>query len=185
MRYVFTMLMAGFVLITKAQNADYLAYIRQYATLAMQEQNRTGIPASITLAQGLLESGAGKGNLVMRSNNHFGIKCKNTWTGATALHDDDARNECFRAYPSAEDSYRDHSDFLKNNTRYAALFNYATEDYQAWAHGLKKAGYATNPRYPQMLIKVIEEYQLHSYTLAALRNQEPPMADVAVATPEL
>jgi hypothetical protein len=145
-------------------SADYAAYIIQYGELAMQEQQRTGIPAAIKMAQGLLESGAGKGSLVQRSNNHFGIKCKAEWTGAKAYHDDDAKAECFRAYPSPEDSYADHSNYLRNSSRYAFLFELDINDYKGWAHGLRKAGYATNPRYPQLLIKVIEDNHLADLT---------------------
>jgi LysM repeat protein len=129
---------------------------------------RTGVPASITLAQGIHESGAGAGQLVLESNNHFGIKCKSNWTGESVKHDDDAKGECFRKYPSAEDSYKDHSDFLRNSQRYASLFTLDPVDYEGWANGLKKAGYATNPKYPQALIKIIEDYHLQDYTLMAL-----------------
>jgi len=135
------------------------------------------VPASITLAQGILESENGNSELVKKSNNHFGIKCKNTWTGETVTHDDDANGECFRAYTSADESYRDHSDFLKVNKRYGALFNLDPEDYAGWARGLKKAGYATNPKYPELLIKYIEQYDLQQYTLIALNKQ--PETDIA------
>src|SRR5690606_35110935 len=113
---------------------------------------RSGVPAAITLAQGILESESGNSELVKKSNNHFGIKCKSTWTGDTVSHDDDANGECFRAYKNASDSYRDHSDFLRGNKRYADLFKLSQDDYAGWAKGLKKAGYATNPRYPDLLI---------------------------------
>jgi LysM repeat protein len=156
----------------EAQDSAYRAYIQQYAPLAIAEQQRSGVPAAIKLAQGLLESGAGTGDLTRRSNNHFGIKCKNTWTGERAYHDDDARGECFRAYQTAEASYRDHSDFLRGNARYAFLFQLPPDDYRGWAEGLKKAGYATNPRYAAMLIKVIEENGLHKYTQAAMTGTD-------------
>lgn len=150
------------------KNEKVLQYISQYKELAMAEMQRTGVPASITLAQGIHESGAGGSKLAMASNNHFGIKCKSNWTGESVKHDDDAKGECFRKYPSSEDSYKDHSDFLKNGQRYAFLFSLEPTDYQGWSNGLKKAGYATNPKYPQVLIKLIEDYQLQDYTLIAL-----------------
>lgn len=149
------------------------AYIAQYRELAIAEMKRTGVPAAITLAQGIHESGAGQSDLASRSNNHFGIKCKSNWTGESVRHDDDARGECFRKYPSVEDSYRDHSDFLKNGARYASLFSLDPTDYAGWAHGLKKAGYATNPKYPQVLIGLVELYDLQQYTLLALGQPAP------------
>lgn len=127
-----------------------------------------GVPAAITLAQGILETESGNSDLVKRSNNHFGIKCKNTWTGETVYHDDDARGECFRKYNSAVESYRDHSNFLRGREHYAFLFDLDPSDYKAWAYGLKKAGYATNPRYPELLIKSIEENNLNEYSLTAI-----------------
>lgn len=142
-------------------------YIRKYQQLAMNEQVRTGIPAAITLAQGLHESGFGNGELALKSNNHFGIKCKPNWQGATTTHNDDALGECFRAYDSVAASYRDHSDFLVTGRRYSFLFNLNVEDYKGWANGLKKAGYATNPKYPQLLIKLVENYNLSEYTIIA------------------
>lgn len=143
-------------------------YIHTYKHLAIAEMKRTGVPAAITLAQGIHESGAGKSKLATSSNNHFGIKCKSTWTGEKVYHDDDARGECFRKYSAVEDSYKDHSDFLRNGQRYAFLFQLDPEDYTGWATGLKQAGYATNPKYPQVLIKIVEEYELQNYTLVAL-----------------
>ncbi len=155
-----------------AQNADIIQYINTYKFLAIQEMQRTGVPASIKLAQGILETQAGVSDLVKRSNNHFGIKCKSGWNGSKVYHDDDERGECFRAYASAEDSYRDHSDFLKRSPRYAFLFQLDPEDYQDWAKGLKKAGYATNPKYTQQLVKFIETYDLQLYTLIALGKRK-------------
>ena len=137
-------------------------YIETYAQLAIQEMDRTGIPASIKIAQGILETDAGRSDLVKQSNNHFGIKCKTSWTGDKVYHDDDASGECFRKYNSAIDSYTDHSDYLKSQPRYAFLFNYDMNDYKSWAWGLKKAGYATSPIYAQNLIKFIETYNLNS-----------------------
>ncbi len=147
-----------------------LDYIDAYKELAIEEMRRTGVPASIKLAQGIHETQAGKSVLVLKSNNHFGIKCKSVWTGAKVYHDDDARGECFRSYPSSLDSYRDHSDFLKNSQRYAFLFEMDPTDYKGWAYGLKKAGYATNIKYSQILIRIIEEYGLHNYTMIALNR---------------
>ena len=124
---------------------------------------RSGVPASITLAQGLLESGNGRSELALKSNNHFGIKCHNGWKGGKVYHDDDAKGECFRKYDDPADSYRDHSDFLRYRDRYKFLFDYKVTDYKAWAYGLKKAGYATDPAYPTKLIRLIEEYKLYEY----------------------
>ena len=148
-----------------AQRITAEQYIEQYKKIAISEMKRMGIPAAITLAQGLLETESGNSELVKKSNNHFGIKCKNTWTGTIVTHDDDATGECFRAYLTAEESFRDHSNFLRGNTRYGPLFNLETTDYKSWAYGLKKAGYATNPLYPQILIKNVEQYNLQQYTL--------------------
>ena len=153
----------------KAQrNSDVVDYINTYKEIAIREMQRSGIPASITLAQGIHESMAGKSDLVIKSNNHFGIKCRDEWKGERVYHDDDARGECFRSYTKAEESYVDHSDFLKNGARYAFLFKIDPADYSQWAYGLKKAGYATNPKYPQILIKYIEDYNLQQYTLIAM-----------------
>jgi LysM repeat protein len=140
-------------------------YIEMYKDLAIKEMKRMGVPAAITLAQGLLETESGNSVLVKKSNNHFGIKCKSSWTAESVTHDDDAKGECFRSYKTAEDSYRDHSNFLRANQRYSFLFSLDVADYKAWAQGLKKAGYATNPKYPQILIKHIEQYNLQQYTL--------------------
>lgn len=148
------------------------AYIEKFRDIAIEEMQRTGVPASITLAQGIHETGAGTSDLVTRSNNHFGIKCKTEWTGEKVYHDDDARGECFRKYDDPLISYRDHSDFLKNRAHYASLFKLDPTDYEAWAHGLKKAGYATNPKYPQILIKLIRDYNLQEYTLIALGRKQ-------------
>jgi len=139
-----------------------LTYIERFKTIAIQEMNLYGIPASITLAQGIFESGAGNGDLAKIANNHFGIKCNSEWKGKTYYKDDDNVNDCFRVYDHPEDSYRDHSEFLKRK-RYAALFELDKNDYQGWAYGLKAAGYATNPNYPQLLINVIQKYNLDQY----------------------
>ena len=158
----------------KAQrNSDVIDYINTYKEIAIREMQRSGIPASITLAQGIHESMAGKSDLCSRSNNHFGIKCRAEWKGEKVYHDDDARGECFRSYKKAEESYVDHTDFLKNGARYAFLFNYEPTNYSQWEYGLKKAGYATNPKYPQILIKYIEDYNLQQYTLIAMGKLSP------------
>lgn len=149
-------------------SANGVNYVNAYKGLAIAEEQRTGVPAAITLAQGLHESEAGTSELVRGSNNHFGIKCKADWKGAVFYHDDDSRQECFRSYPTAADSYRDHSDFLRQGSRYAFLFQLDPTDYEGWAYGLKKAGYATNIRYSQILIKLIREYHLQQYTLIAV-----------------
>ena len=138
-------------------------YIQKYSDLAVEEMYRSGVPASITLAQGLLESGYGLSELAVKGNNHFGIKCHNAWTGAKVYHDDDAKGECFRKYDSPEESFRDHSDFLRYRDRYKFLFDLDPTDYKGWAHGLRKAGYATDPKYPEKLIRIIEEYELYLY----------------------
>ena len=152
-----------------AQSAEFIKdYIARYRDIAIEEMKRTGVPASIKLAQGIHESSAGQSDLVFRSNNHFGIKCKSNWSGESVSHTDDAPNECFRKYAMPEESYKDHSDFLRKNQRYAFLFNLDPTDYEAWANGLKKAGYATNPRYPQLIIKLIKEYDLQHYSLIAM-----------------
>lgn len=150
-----------------AQDLTPVQYIEKYKDLAIREMKRMGIPAAITLAQGILESESGNSILVKKSNNHFGIKCKSTWTASGVSHDDDAIGECFRVYKTDEDSYRDHSNFLRNNQRYGNLFRLDVTDYKGWAYGLKKAGYATNPQYPNILIKNIEQYNLQQYTLVA------------------
>lgn len=138
-------------------------YLNRYSALAVSEMRRTGIPASITLAQGMLESDYGRSSLARKGNNHFGIKCHNDWNGDKMYHDDNRKGECFRVYASVEDSYRDHSDFLVTGSRYRDLFRLSSTDYRAWAHGLKKAGYATDPNYPSLLIRKIEDYRLHAY----------------------
>lgn len=148
-------------------------YIDAYKDVAIEEMKRTGVPAAITLAQGIHETGAGQSVLVKKSNNHFGIKCKADWQGESVSHDDDARGECFRKYVDPVDSYKDHSDFLKTRKHYAFLFTLDPMDYEGWAWGLKKAGYATNPKYPQILIKLINEYHLQDYTQIALGEREP------------
>jgi hypothetical protein len=147
-----------------------LQYIARYKTIAIQEMNLYGVPASITLAQGLFESGSGNSDLARFANNHFGIKCTSEWSGKSYYKDDDQKNECFRVYDKPEDSFRDHSLFLKRKY-YARLFELDRRDYKGWALGLKKAGYATNPNYPALLINIIEKYNLGQYDAAAVQTQ--------------
>ena len=146
-------------------NQRYQQYIDQYKDIAIEQMRRWKIPASITLAQGIFESGAGQSELAVKGNNHFGIKCHG-WTGRTLYHNDDQQGECFRAYPSAFDSYEDHSRFLANGQRYRSLFSLKTTDYKGWARGLKAAGYATNPQYADRLIELIQLYRLYQYDTA-------------------
>jgi len=159
-----------------AQRISPEEYIATYKDLAMREMQRSGVPAAITLAQGIFESESGNSNLVKESNNHFGIKCKPEWMGDRVYHDDDLKGECFRKYDSAALSYADHSDFLRTRANYTSLFDLDPADYKSWAYGLKKAGYATNPRYPQLVIKVIEQYRLNDYSLMVLNR---PLGDSA------
>ena len=147
----------------QVRNKQYEAYIKKYRDIAVEEMRKYHIPASITLAQGLLESGAGQSTLARKSNNHFCIKCGSDWDGKSVRYDDDARNECFRAYKHPKQSYEDHSKFLASRSRYAFLFKLKITDYKGWAKGLKKAGYATDRRYAQRLIDIIELYDLHQY----------------------
>lgn len=140
-----------------------MEYLNKYGALAINEMKRSGVPASITLAQGMVESDYGRSRLATKANNHFGIKCHSDWKGNRIYHDDNKRGECFRAYRSVEESFRDHSDFLVKGTRYRDLFALRPDDYKGWSHGLRKAGYATEPRYPEMLIRKIEEYRLWVY----------------------
>ncbi|UGU16793.1 glucosaminidase domain-containing protein [Sinomicrobium kalidii] len=138
-------------------------YIKMFAPVARDEMREFGIPASITLAQGILESGSGMGALTRKTNNHFGIKCHTGWSGGMEYHDDDEKGECFRKYDHPMTSYRDHSLFLTSRSRYASLFDLPEDDYRGWAKGLRRAGYATDPRYPQKLISLIEKYRLYTY----------------------
>ena len=164
-RLVFLTAIIFFAVGVQAQrrNARYVEYINKYSDLAVEQMKLHKIPASITLAQGLLESGAGNSQLARKSNNHFGIKCGGSWRGLSVRHDDDARNECFRAYKHPRESYEDPSDFLKRGARYAFLFKLDITDYKGWARGLKKAGYATDPSYANRLITIIEDYDLYKY----------------------
>jgi len=166
------------------KNSSYLKYIDQYSNLAVQHQKKHGIPASITLAQGILESGAGQSKLAKASNNHFGIKCHSDWRGGRTYHDDDERGECFRKYKKVEDSYDDHSLFLKRS-RYASLFKLNITDYKGWARGLQKCGYATDKAYANKLIKMIEDYELYRFDsgkgIKKSNNKKPGPVTVPVA----
>ncbi len=157
-------------------------YIGMYRGFAVKEMLINGVPASITLSQGILESGDGNSTLALKANNHFGIKCHNEWTGKTFHMDDDSKGECFRVYKSVFDSYDDHSQFLKTRTRYANLFKLDRTDYKGWALGLKDAGYATNPKYPELLIKIIEENQLNQYDLLTEVPKDFDTPDVETKT---
>ncbi|MBQ8361792.1 MAG: glucosaminidase domain-containing protein [Bacteroidaceae bacterium] len=153
------------------RNQQYLDYIEKYKVEAIEQMQRYHIPASITLAQGLLESSAGRSVLTRKSNNHFGIKCGSGWHGKRTYHDDDARGECFRVYKNAKESYEDHSRFLATKQRYASLFKLDITDYKGWARGLKKAGYATSPTYANQLINLIELYGLNQFDRSKLKGQ--------------
>lgn len=150
---------------TSYSTASTEEYISRYKDIAISEMKRTGIPASVKLAQAIIESNYGQSTLARQANNHFGIKCHSDWKGRTIRHHDDRRNECFRSYRTAEESFYDHSDFLRDGSRYSFLFKLDPTDYKGWARGLKKAGYATNPQYDNMLIRKIEELNLHRYDM--------------------
>ncbi len=163
-----------------SQKEKGIAYVEKYKEIAITEMQRSGVPAAITLAQGILESRFGESDLSKESNNHFGIKCKLDWNGEKVYHDDDSRQECFRKYNTVAESYKDHSDFLKSRPHYASLFSLNPTDFESWAYGLKKAGYATEKNYPEMLIKVISDYNLNQYTYIAL-NKAPNSIDSSLA----
>ncbi len=173
MKYIFLLFLFSLTVNSYAQKLSREEYIRRYQLLAIEEMNRSGIPASITMAQGCLESGNGNSELSVLSNNHFGIKCKTGWRGPKVYYDDDRRNECFRKYATVEESYIDHTNFLMDNPRYADLFKLEHTDYKAWARGLKKAGYATAHDYDKRLIKIIEENKLHRLDLKMTFNELP------------
>ncbi len=178
MKRLLTLALAALSLTATAQRRITPAeYIEKYKHLAIADQEAYGIPASIKMAQAILESDAGNSRLAVQANNHFGIKCKSTWKGETIPHDDDAPQECFRKYPTAEDSFRDHADFLSNSARYERLFALDPMDYKAWAQGLKDCGYATSPQYPQLLINMIERHELYKLDV------EQPMAAHTVSGP--
>ena len=165
---LFSLLLAGLALTGQDVRQTY---IDKYSEVAVSEMYRTGVPASITLAQGIIESGAGLSKLAAEGNNHFGIKCHTDWKGKTMSVDDDKKGECFRVYKNAEMSFRDHSDFLRYRDRYKFLFSYDVTDYKSWAYGLKKAGYATDPAYAGKLIKMIEDYKLWRFDTPKLEER--------------
>ena len=167
---LFLLLVCIFTVSAQQRNQLYLDYIEKYHQEAIEQMQRYHIPASITLAQGLLESGAGRSTLTRKSNNHFGIKCGSDWRGHKTYHDDDAKGECFRVYKNARESFEDHSRFLAGKNRYASLFTLKVTDYKGWAHGLKKAGYATNPAYATKLIQIIELYDLDRFDNGKLKG---------------
>ena len=164
-----------------SSNLSRKEYVSVYEKIAIQQMNQYKIPASITMAQGILESGSGNSTLAKTANNHFGIKCHTDWKGEKVYLDDDAKNECFRSYSKVEDSYIDHSMFLTTRKRYESLFSYSISDYKAWSHGLKAAGYATNPKYAEELIKLIEDlelYKLDGSSIAPISTNQPTFFSV-------
>jgi LysM repeat protein len=175
--FLISIVLGSFIKAQESAKKDEL-YIQTYAKIAVEEMQRYHIPASITLAQGILETGNGQSRLAQIGNNHFGIKCKNDWSGGRMYHDDDERGECFRKYKSAKESYRDHSLFLTERPYYKKLFQLDRKDYKAWAHGLKKAGYATNPRYAYMLINLIERYKLYQFDLLTIDEVDVKLAEL-------
>ncbi len=170
--FPFFLLITSFLSAQQLTNSDYAVYIKQYKSIAIREMQLYKIPASITLAQGMIESGCGKSVLAVESNNHFGIKCQKDWTGEKYYYHDDEANECFRVYKNVEESYRDHSIFLSTRSRYASLFTLPINDYKGWATGLKKAGYATNPDYANILIRLIEKNQLQLFDDTLVKQDE-------------
>ena len=191
-KYIQILFLICISLASKAQVQTTKAYIEKYKMVAIQEMKRTGIPASITLAQAIVESSSGESNLAKKFNNHFGIKCKLDWKGETTYQDDDTKKECFRVYNDAISSFKDHSDFLKNRPNYASLFELDPVDDSAWAYGLKKAGYATAADYPRKLLKVIDDYELSQYNYPAelvasaptieptVKDTTKPVASIAI-----
>jgi len=177
-RFTFLILFLTSIAIGQPSKISSDQYIIKYQSIAVSEMYRTGVPASITLAQGILESQNGNSRLAREANNHFGIKCKSTWTGKTIIADDDAVGECFRAYESVQESYKDHSNFLRENWRYAECFKLERTDYSAWADGLRKAGYATNPKYNSLITGLIERHNLHQYDLAPMPEGVVPEYEI-------
>ena len=171
------LIVVGLPICLMAQKTATLIYIDQYKDIAVKEMKRTGIPASITLAQGIVESNSGESNLATKANNHFGIKCKAEWKGETYFQDDDTKQECFRVYKNAESSFIDHSNFLKTRSNYAPLFELDPVDDSAWCYGLKKAGYATAPDYPKKLLKVIQDYELSQFNFPELAEEVENFSD--------
>ena len=188
-RYIFLFFFIALSFLAIAQPAEYKLspkeYIDRYKDDAIKEMLMHGVPASITLSQGMLESANGNSPLAVYANNHFGIKCHKGWTGLTFIQDDDAKNECFRKYASALESFSDHSAFLSGRSRYAFLFDLKKTDYRGWAKGLKKAGYATNPRYPELLIRLIERHNLSQYDKVKTMPSLKPEPEVLVDKPRI
>ena len=184
-RYISLFLISAFACLLYGQtNNKAVEYINRYSPIAISEMQRSGIPASITLAQGLLESGSGTGTLAVKANNHFGIKCHGDWKGESVRHDDDSKAECFRKYATVEESFADHSDFLRYKERYASLFDLEPTDYKGWAYGLKKAGYATDPAYAQKLINLIDAYGLTRFDSSSVAAEAVPQTPSSLAQPE-
>ena len=186
MKFKFTilLLLPFFCITVAAQKTATLIYIDQYKDIAIKEMKRTGIPASITLAQGIVESNSGESNLALNFNNHFGIKCKTDWKGETTYQDDDSKQECFRAYPNANASFIDHSNFIKTRPNYAPLFQLDPVDDSAWAIGLKKAGYATASDYANKLMKVIDDYELSQFNFPELNDENDTAASETITVTE-
>jgi hypothetical protein len=186
MKFKFTilLLLPFFCITLAAQKTATLIYIDQYKDIAIKEMKRTGIPASITLAQGIVESNSGESNLALNFNNHFGIKCKTDWKGETTYQDDDTKQECFRVYPNANSSFIDHSNFIKTRPNYAALFQLDPVDDSAWAIGLKKAGYATASDYANKLMKVIDDYELSQFNFPELNDENDTAASETITVTE-
>ena len=184
--FIAIVLLLGLLGLSAKDDTPQERYVKKYADMAVKEMVRSGVPASITLAQGMLESGSGMSKLATQGNNHFGIKCHKGWEGKSMKVDDDAPNECFRVYSSVADSYKDHSDFLRYRDRYKCLFDLERTDYKGWAYGLKKAGYATDPGYPAKLIKYIEEYKLYKYdVLSKVEEKEVPLSPLVIEAPKM
>ena len=184
--FIAIVLLLGLLGLSAKDDTPQERYVKKYADMAVKEMVRSGVPASITLAQGILESGSGMSKLATQGNNHFGIKCHKGWEGKSMKVDDDAPNECFRVYSSVADSYKDHSDFLRYRDRYKFLFDLERTDYKGWAYGLKKAGYATDPGYPAKLIKYIEEYKLYKYdVLSKVEEKEVPLSPLVIEAPKM
>ena len=184
--FIAIVLLLGLLGLSAKDDTPQERYVKKYADMAVKEMVRSGVPASITLAQGILESGSGMSKLATQGNNHFGIKCHKGWEGKSMKVDDDAPNECFRVYSSVADSYKDHSDFLRYRDRYKFLFDLERTDYKGWAYGLKKAGYATDPGYPVKLIKYIEEYKLYKYdVLSKVEEKEVPLSPLVIEAPKM
>lgn len=175
-RYLLFVILILFVNSLSAQHLSRQQYINKYKDIAIKQMNGYGIPASIILAQACLESANGNSELAVKANNHFGIKCHSSWSGKKYKYDDDKKRECFRKYAKPEDSFKDHSIFLKSGKRYASLFDLPKGDYKQWAHGLKAAGYATNPKYAYLLIDIIEKNQLYKYDNKQLSKKEKKRA---------